>query len=103
MFRSDWVTASDTTAVQAGIHLLNTRVYGLETVETLLELGRQTLVCLSHVAEEGITTCCRTVKEIQEGGAGGLLLKCDIRVPGDRVGTLLQEFGTCAVVGATVN
>lgn len=103
MLGGDWVTAGDTTAVQASIHLLNTRVHSLQAVETLPELRRQTLVCLAHVAKQGVTACCGAVKDIQEGSARGLLLESDIRVPGNGVGSLLQENLARAVVGPAVN
>lgn len=55
---------------------------GLETLEALLKLGRQSVVRLDLGREEGVTADERgLVKDEEEGGGGRLLLVCDVRVP----------------------
>lgn len=97
------VSANPTSTRQGALGLLVSGVDGPQTVQTLAELGRQTLVGLGHVDEEGVTTCRGTVQQVQERGAGGLLLVGDIRVPGHGVGVLRQERRAAPVVGAAVN
>lgn len=40
------------------------RMYGFQSVESLLELWRQAIIRLSHVHERGVTTSCRSIKNI---------------------------------------
>lgn len=94
------VTAGDTAAVQAGVDLFDAGVDGAQAVQSLPEVGRETLVGLHHVAEQGVTACRGAVEYVQEGRAGGLLLEGDVRVPGDGVGALLQERRADVVVCA---
>jgi hypothetical protein len=94
------ITTSNATTVQASIDLFKAGVHSLEPVKTLPELRRQTLVCLDHITEQGIATGCWAIQDIQEGGAGRLLLEGYVRVPCDSVGTLLQERLAGAIVGA---
>lgn len=100
VLRGYGVTTCNSAAVQTGIHLFDARVDGAQTVQSLSELGGETLVRLHHVAEKSVTTRRRTVEDIEEGRAWGLFLKGDVRVPGDGVCALLQEGCAGAVVCA---
>lgn len=98
VLRCDRVAASNSATVQTGIHLLNAGVHCLQAVQPLLELGRETPVCLDHVGEQCIAATGRAIQHIQERGAWGLLLEGDVGVPGDRIGALFEESGTGAIV-----
>jgi hypothetical protein len=100
MLGCDGITARDTPAVQTRVDLVKTGVHGFQPVQTLAELGGKTLVCLYHVAEQGISAGGRAVEDVKEGCARGLLLESDVRVPGDGVSALLEELGACTVICA---
>lgn len=95
------VTTSNTATIETGIDLLSAGVDSPQSVQTLAEFRRQTLIRLSHVTEEGVATGRRTVQCIQESRTGRLLLEGDIRVPSDCVCALLQELCACVVIDAT--
>lgn len=103
VFRLNRLATCNTPSVDTAVDLLNTRVHGTQSMQPLLELRRQTVVCLCHVAKEGVTTSRRPIQDIQEGGAGGLLLKGHVRVPGDSVRTGRQELSGRLVFGSTVH
>ena len=77
----DRLASLDAALLDTSIHLLNTRVGGLETVEELLESGRKAVVSLDGVGEEGIATSLRGIEDVQESSARRLLLVCNVRVP----------------------
>lgn len=60
-----------------------TGVDDLQAVQPLPELGAESPVCCGLVCEESVAASGWAVKQIQECGAGRLLLVCDVRVPGD--------------------
>lgn len=97
----DRITPRNAASAQARIDLLDTGVHSLQTMKTLAELRRQTLVSLYHVGEERVSAGRWAVEDIEEGRAWGLLLESDVRVPCDSVGALFEEAGTSAVVHAT--
>lgn len=66
----------------SGGDLLQAGVPGFETVKPLPEQGAQTLVCLYRIYEERIAARIWPVEDVEEGGAGGLFLVRDVRVPG---------------------
>lgn len=66
-----------------GVDLFDSAVCGLETVETLLEQGRETVVGFDGVGEEGVAAAGWALKEDQEGGSGRLGLVGDIGVMGN--------------------
>ena len=103
MLRLNGLPTSNTPSVDTAVDLLNTRVYSTQPMQSLLELRRQAVVCLCHVAKKGVTAGRRPVQDIQESSAGRLLLKCHVRVPGDRVRTGRQELSSRFVFGSTVH
>lgn len=86
---SDGFTTSNASASNAVVDLLNTGVDSPQTVKSLAELRGQTTICQSHVGEQSVTTASRTIEQIQECGAGRLLLEGHIRVPCDGVSVTL--------------
>lgn len=97
------VPPDDASSGQTALGLLEPRVHRLQTVQSLAELRRQTLVGGSHVDEQRVTAARGTVQQVQEGRARGLLLVGDVRVPCHRVGVLLEELEAGLVVGAAVD
>lgn len=103
MLRSNRHSPGNASPLQAVVDLLNTRVHGLQLVESLAELGGEASVGQRSVGKEGVTTTGRPIQQVEECRAGGLLLKGHVGVPGDGVGVRGEELGTGAVVGATVH
>lgn len=99
----DRVAPLDAAAGSSGVDLLDARVRGLETMETLLEERAQTLVGRDGVDEERVTARVRPVEDVEERGAGGLPLVRDVRVPGDGAGPRLEEGAPALVSGAAVD
>lgn len=85
---------------QTSIHLLNPRMHSPQPMQPLLKLRRQTPIRKRHIRKQRVTTARRAIKDVQEGCAGGLLLKGHVGVPGDGVGAGFEELGAVAVVGA---
>lgn len=103
MLRQNRIPTSNPPSSHTAAHLLNTRVYRTQAMQSLLELGRQPIVRLGHVPEQRVTTAGGSIQDIQERGARRLLLKSHIRVPNDRVGAGGQEFRATSVLGTTVH
>lgn len=61
-----------------GIHLLNTRVHRLQSMQPLLEQRAQPIVSLHGIHEQGITSRLRLVQDVQECCAGRLGLVGDV-------------------------
>jgi hypothetical protein len=74
----DRVAPLDAAAGCGGVDLLDARVRGLETVETLLEERAQALVGRDGVDEERVTARVGPVEDVEERGAGRLLLVRDV-------------------------
>lgn len=87
----DGLTALDAALPYAGVDLLDAGVSGLEAVEQLLESRRQAVVGLGGVGEEGVAARLGDVEVVEEGGAGGLLLVRDVRVPRHGADAALEE------------
>lgn len=68
-------------------------------MQPLLELWRQPPIRECHICKQRVTTTRGSVQDVQEGCAGGLLLKGHVGVPGDGVGAGFEELGAVAVVG----
>jgi len=66
------------------------------------EEGAETVVSLDGVNEEGIAAGFGFVKDVEEGGSGGLLLVGNVRVPRYRAGAvgekLVDRVVACAAV-----
>ncbi len=62
------------------------RVNGLKTFQTFTESWREPFIGLGHVAKKCVASSVRNVEGIQERGSRGLVLVCDVAVPGDGVG-----------------
>jgi hypothetical protein len=103
MLACDRLTTANTTTSQAAGGLLVSGVDGFQTVQTLPEFRRKTLVSQSHVTEQSVTTASGSVEEVEEGGAWGLVLESDIRVPGDGVGMTLQKVQATSVISTPMN
>lgn len=52
MLGGNRITTGDTSPIQTGIDLLNSRMHRLQSMQSLPELGRQSLIRLYHVGEE---------------------------------------------------
>ena len=103
MLRLNRVASCNTPSGHATVHLFNSRVHRAQAMQSLLELRRQPVVRLGHVAEQRVTTARGSIEDIQERGARGLLLESHIRVPSDRVGAGGQELGAASVLSTTVH
>lgn len=103
MLRLNRFPTCNAPSVDTAVHLLNARVHRTQSMQSLLELWRQPVVCFCHVAKQGVTTGRGPIQDVQEGGARGLLLKGDVRVPGDCVGAGRQELRGRLVFGSTVH
>lgn len=79
----DGLAPLDAVADSGGVDLLDARVGGPEAVQTLLEERAEALVGRDGIDEERVAARLRLVQDVQEGGAGGLLLVGNVRVPGD--------------------
>lgn len=77
------LTPLDAASGSRRVDLLDTRMSGLEAVQTLLEQGAEAVVGLHGIDEEGVTTGLGLLEDVQEGSTWRLLLIRDIRVPGD--------------------
>lgn len=78
------LSSDNTSSSNGSISLLMSRVHSLESLQTLLELGRKSVVGLGVIREESVSSCSGHLQDTQEGGSRRLLLVGDIRVPGDR-------------------
>lgn len=72
------LTALDAALSDTGIDLLDARVNGLQTVQPLLEGGRQAVVGLDGIGEKSVATNLGDVEDVQEGSTGRLLLVGDV-------------------------
>lgn len=68
------VSSLDAVASRSGVDLLDTRVCGLETVQTLLEERAESLVSLNGVNEDGVASSLGLIQDVQESSSGRLLL-----------------------------
>lgn len=64
----------DAALLDRSSNLLNTRVDSLKAVKPLLEERAQSVVSLSGIAKQSITSCLRLVEDVEESCARGLLL-----------------------------
>lgn len=85
------LAALDALAGRRGIDLLDTGMRGLEAVQTLLEERAQALIRRDGVDKERVAASLGLVEDIEKGGAGGLLLVGNVRVPGDGACAGLEE------------
>lgn len=103
MLIDDGVPAVHATPLEAVVDLLNARVDGLEAVQPLLEARRKTIVRLGRVGEERVAARVRAVEDVQEGGAGRLLLVRDVAVPRHRAGPRVEQRVEQLVAGGPVD
>lgn len=73
-----WLPPDDTPPGDGGIHLLDTRVHRLQSVQPLLEQRAQPLVSLHGIHEQRVTSRLRLVQDVQECGARRLGLVGDV-------------------------
>lgn len=78
MLGQNRVPSSNTPLTHTTINLFNTRMNSLQPMQPLLKLRRQPTICQSHVSEKRIPTTRRAIQNIQERGARGLFLECDV-------------------------
>lgn len=74
VFVDDGLASLDAAPCSGGVDLFNTRVSSLETMKSLLEKRTQSLVCSDGINKESVTTSIRSIQDVQEGSARGLLL-----------------------------
>ena len=60
-------------------------------MQPFLEFGRKPVVSLHLAGEQGVTALIRCIQDIEECRAWGLLLVCDVRMPGDGVGPCFEK------------
>lgn len=99
----DGLAALDAVPGGRGIHLLDARVRGAEAMQALLEQRAQALVGGDGVDKERVAARLGPVQDVQKGGAGGLLLVRDVRVPRDGAGARLKVGLVALVAGAAVD
>lgn len=75
----------------------------LQTVESLLELGRESAVCQCLVSKECVSTCGWSVQEIEKGGARRLLLVSDVGVPCNRGCALFEKVPGGGIIRTAVD
>lgn len=97
------VSSLDAVASCRGVDLLDTRVCGLQAVQTLLEERAESLIGLNGVNEDGVAASLGLVQNVQEGGSGRLLLVRNVRVPGHRAGSGLEVVQVALVIDAAVD
>jgi hypothetical protein len=95
------ITTHNAATSKSVLCLLMSRVNSLESMQTLLELWRQSVVGFCLVDETSVASCCGTIQEVQECGSWRLLLVGHITVPGYAVCALLKIiFGGCVCCGS---
>lgn len=72
------LTSLDAVSGRSRVDLLDTRVRGLETVQTFLEQRTETLVSRSGIDKQSVASGLGLVKDIQKRRARGLSLVGDI-------------------------
>jgi hypothetical protein len=97
------VSSLDAVASCSSVDLLDTRVCGLQAVQTLLEERAKSLISLNGVNEDGVAASLGLVQDVQESGSGRLLLVRNVRVPSDRAGSGLEVVQVALVVDTTVD
>jgi hypothetical protein len=80
----DRFSSDNTSSSDRGVSLLVSRMNSLESLESLLELRRESVVGLGVVREQSVSSGSGHLENTEEGSSRRLLLVCDIRVPGDR-------------------
>lgn len=115
----NWVSTNDTASSKGRVRLLmscsksaiiisllrtrHTRMQRLQPMQPLPKLRRQPSVCERLIRKQRITPSSRTVKQIQKRRTWRLLLIRHVRVPRDRVDTVLEQRGSGPLVGAPVH
>lgn len=72
-------------------------------METLLERGRKSPICLHLICKDCVTSRWGTVEKIQECCSRRLLFICDIRVPGHGIGMGVKDRCHGFVVRSTMD
>lgn len=91
VLRRHRLSSHDPIAVSTKFGLLESRVYSLQPMQSLLERIRQAVVCLHLVDKSGIAANLWAIKDVQERRSRWLLLIGDIRVPSDTAVTIGEK------------
>lgn len=86
-----WLSSDNAFSVTTELSLLKSRMDRLQSMQSLLQWLRQTVVRLNLVAEKGVSSNLWLVKDIQERNAGSLLLIGDIGVPRNGAVAISEE------------
>ena len=97
------LAALNPTPRQRRIRLLDGRVCRAQAVQPLLEEGAQPIIGLDRVGKERVAARRRLVENVQERGAGRLLLVGYVRVPRYRARAVCEKTVDCVVAGAPVH
>lgn len=74
-----------------------------QTVQSLPELWGEPSVRRSLIRKQCIASCSWPIQQVQECCPRRLLLVRYIRMPGDRIGSLLEEVACSGVVGSAMH
>jgi hypothetical protein len=74
-----------------------------QSMEALLEFGRETVVSLNLVHEQSVTSSLWRIQDVEERGTRGLFFIRNIRMPRDRRGAVCEEGVVCVVPSTSVD